>query len=69
MRKEDLLILLLAIALLLAAILTFLRGGEPSKHGTGAFLSRSENSLAAMIFPERTGEDADVEVDSFYYRV
>lgn len=36
MQKEDLLILLLALALLLAMILTFIFRGERSMHGYGA---------------------------------
>ena len=35
MKKGDLTLLLLALALILAAIITLMRGGEKSRHGIG----------------------------------
>ena len=41
MKKDDIFLLLLAILLLLGMLLTFLLGGEESKHGYGAVLQKN----------------------------
>jgi hypothetical protein len=50
MKQNDILVLLLALALLLAMLLTFLSGGERSRHGFGA-LPAGYRSASSKVVP------------------
>lgn len=52
MKKGDMLLILLALSLLVAAILTLLFGGEKSRHGVG--MKRSPLTPKAHLFALET---------------
>nr|MBF0222136.1 hypothetical protein [Desulfobulbaceae bacterium] len=45
MNKEDLFILLLAVFILCAMIITYLVGGESSRHGVGFFILPPQTAM------------------------
>lgn len=56
MKKEDLMLLFLVIALILAAIITILFGGERSRHGTGALFPEAGPTLhSKYLVKQRAG--------------
>jgi hypothetical protein len=64
MKQNDLLILLLALALLLAMILTFIQGGERSRHGYGAQSPEPgiSRAFSTSLFRGGTGTGLDKDM-------
>jgi hypothetical protein len=54
MKKGDIALLLLALALILAAIITLLRGGEKSRHGLGQIDTCTSLASATPSYQNKT---------------
>lgn len=54
MKKGDLALLLLALTLIIAAIITLMRGGEKSRHGIGQKGSGATLAHATLSYQNKT---------------